>query len=265
MTDVAIATFNDSAFPGIGILTFVSASSYTSSLTPFPSFPTVNRTFPLRLSWKKSLSVSRDVTTILKFLAFKDLTKEQKDIFIKLISDDYSYLFQVLFNIIEDDNLVLEIIDILAGQKIQFPTRKKLYKLLEKIKIYTFVKNKNYSQDSCKLLAKQYNKRISQIKSAVDRIDYLLSNGNSEFLHIICRKLYEPIFYKMMNQVLKKEIDKSLLGKKRIKEYSVYRIDFSKVENIKLYKDPNARGFDSYFTMDNIRPEWIEKIDEIKL
>lgn len=110
-------------------------------------------------------------------LAFKDLTKEQKDIFIKLISDDYSYLFQVLFNIIEDDNLVLEIIDILAGQKIQFPTRKKLYKLLEKIKIYTFVKNKNYSQDSCKLLAKQYNKRISQIKSAVDRIDYLLSNG----------------------------------------------------------------------------------------
>ena len=92
-------------------------------------------------------------------LAFKDLTKEQKDIFIKLISDDYSYLFQVLFNIIEDDNLVLEIIDILAGQKIQFPTRKKLYKLLEKIKIYTFVKNKNYSQDSCKLLAKQYNNR----------------------------------------------------------------------------------------------------------
>ena len=96
-------------------------------------------------------------------LAFKDLTKEQKDIFIKLISDDYSYLFQVLFNIIEDDNLVLEIIDILAGQKIQFPTRKKLYKLLEKIKIYTFVKNKNYSQDSCKLLAKQYNKIIENL------------------------------------------------------------------------------------------------------
>ena len=69
-------------------------------------------------------------------LAFKDLTKEQKDIFIKLISDDYSYLFQVLFNIIEDDNLVLEIIDILAGQKIQFPTRKKLYKLLEKLYNY---------------------------------------------------------------------------------------------------------------------------------
>ena len=97
-----------------------------------------------------------------------------------------------------------------------------------------------------------------------DRI-YLLSNGDSKFLHNMCATLYQPIFLKMMNQVLKKEIDRSLLDKKKIKEYSVYRIDFSKVEDIKLYRDPNARGFDSYFTMDNIRPEWIEKIDEIKL
>ena len=97
-----------------------------------------------------------------------------------------------------------------------------------------------------------------------DRI-YLLSNGDSKFLHNMCATLYQPIFLKMMNQVLKKEIDRSLLDKKKIKEYSIYRIDFSKVEDIKLYRDPNARGFDSYFTMDNIRPEWIEKIDEIKL
>lgn len=97
-----------------------------------------------------------------------------------------------------------------------------------------------------------------------DRI-YFLSNGDSKFLHNMCATLYKPIFSKMMNQVLKKEIDRSLLDKKKIKEYSVYRIDFSKVEDIKLYRDPNARGFDSYFTMDNIRPEWIEKIDEIKL
>ena len=97
-----------------------------------------------------------------------------------------------------------------------------------------------------------------------DRI-YLLSNGDSEFLHIICRKLYEPIFFLFLNLVLKKEINIFFFFNKKIKESSVYRIDFSKVEDIKLYRDPNARGFDSYFTMDNIRPEWIEKIDEIKL
>ena len=36
-----------------------------------------------------------------------------------------------------------------------------------------------------------------------DRI-YLLSNGDSKFLHNMCATLYQPIFLKMMNQVLKK-------------------------------------------------------------
>ena len=86
-----------------------------------------------------------------------------------------------------------------------------------------------------------------------DRI-YLLSNGDSMFLKLICKELIKPIL------LFGTEFEKN-----KVKKYSVYRIDFSKVENIKLYKDPNVRDFDSYFTMDNIRPEWIEKIDEIKL
>ena len=44
-------------------------------------------------------------------------------------------------------------------------------------KIYTYVKSKGYSQESIQLLAKQYKRRNSQIKSYVDRIDYLLANG----------------------------------------------------------------------------------------
>lgn len=86
-----------------------------------------------------------------------------------------------------------------------------------------------------------------------DRI-YLLSNGDSMFLKLICKELIKPIL------LFGTEFEKN-----KVKKYSVYRIDFSKVENIKLYKDPNVRDFDSYFTMDNIRPEWIEKIDEIHL
>lgn len=110
-------------------------------------------------------------------ITFRNMTDEQKTLLIKLISDDNSYVFQVLFNILEDNDLVLELLDIFSGKKIIFPTRKKLYKLLEKIKIYTYVKSKNYSQESIQLLAKQYKKRNSQIKSYVDRIDYLLANG----------------------------------------------------------------------------------------
>ena len=74
----------------------------------------------------------------------------------------------------------MELLDIFAGKKIQFPDRKKLYKLLEKIRIYTYVKSRNYSPESYKLLAKQYKKRISQIRSTVERVDYLLNNINKE-------------------------------------------------------------------------------------
>lgn len=111
-------------------------------------------------------------------LIYKDLNSEQKELFIKLLSDDSSYLFQILFNVIENDYKVLQLIDLFAGQKIQFPDRKKVHRLLEKIKIYTFVKHSNNKDNACKLLAKQYNKRILQIRTIVDRIDYLLANGD---------------------------------------------------------------------------------------
>lgn len=110
-------------------------------------------------------------------LPFRNLTKEQKELFIKLISDDYSYIFQILFNIIEDDQKTLELLDILSGQRIQFPPRKKLYKLLEKIQMYTYSKHRNFSEESFKTQSKIYKKRISQIKNIVNRIDYLLNGG----------------------------------------------------------------------------------------
>ena len=83
----------------------------------------------------------------------------------------------VLFNIIGDNLVTLELIDIFAGERISFPNRKKLYKLLEKIQIYTFINNKGRSPESYQLLAKQYKRRISQIKAVVNRIDYLLAGG----------------------------------------------------------------------------------------
>lgn len=113
-------------------------------------------------------------------IVFKDLTKEQKDLFIKLISGEYSYLFQILYNVIDDDNKVLEILDIFEGQRFQFPSRKKLYKLLTRIKFYTYVKSRDYSEDAYKTLAKQNNMRISQIKSLVNRIDNILNNDTED-------------------------------------------------------------------------------------
>ena len=90
-----------------------------------------------------------------------------------------------------------------------------------------------------------------------DRI-YLLSDKDVDnkpwFVEQMCIELVKPI----LTFGKKSEID-------RIKTYSVYRIDFNKLDDIKLYIDYNASGFDSYYTMDNIRPEFIEKINEIEI
>ena len=118
-----------------------------------------------------------DLYNIGSLLNFRNLNEEQKNIFIKLLSDDCSYQFQLLFNILDDNILVLQLIDTFADTKMIFPSRKKVYKLLEKIQIYTYVKHQNYSDNSYKLMSKQYKKRISQVKNIVTRIDYLLNNG----------------------------------------------------------------------------------------
>lgn len=47
--------------------------------------------------------------------------------------------------------------------------------------------------------------------------------------------------------------------------YSIYKINFSKLNNIKLYVAPNAKDYVAYYTTDNISPDLIEKIDEVKL
>ena len=84
---------------------------------------------------------------------FRDIDYEQREILIKLLSKEYSYMFQVLYNIIEDDALVLELVDIFADKRLKFPSRKKVYKTLEKIKIYTYAKNHNKSDASIRSIS----------------------------------------------------------------------------------------------------------------
>ena len=92
-----------------------------------------------------------------------------------MMSKEFSYLFQILYNVLEDDALTLQLIDIFANKRIRFPSRKKVYKSLEKIKIYTYAKNHHFSDTSIEVLAKQYKKRPSQIRSLISKIEESLN------------------------------------------------------------------------------------------
>lgn len=108
---------------------------------------------------------------------FNDIDYEQRELLIDLMSKEYSYLFKVLYSILEDDALTLKLIDIFADKKIKFPSRKKVYKTLERIKIYTYVKRHKYSDVSINVLSKQYKKRPSQIRILIEKINETLNKN----------------------------------------------------------------------------------------
>lgn len=108
---------------------------------------------------------------------FKDITYQHRELLIKLLSKEYSYMYEVLYKVLEDDAAVLELLDIFADRRLRFPSRKKIYKTLEKIKIYIYAKNHNNTDDSITVLAKQYKKRPSQIRTILSRIDELLNSN----------------------------------------------------------------------------------------
>ena len=100
-----------------------------------------------------------------------------------MITNDFSPFLRVLYNIVDDKTLILKILDAFEGQRIYFPDRKKIFKTMERVVIYNYIVNHNYSEESYSAMSKQFSKRVSQIRNIVDRI-----NSIKKSLHFLfCR------------------------------------------------------------------------------
>lgn len=102
---------------------------------------------------------------------FKNITDEDVLLFIDMITNDFSPFLRVLYNIVDDKTLILKILDAFEGQRIYFPDRKKIFKTMERVVIYNYIVNHNYSEESYSAMSKQFSKRVSQIRNIVDRIN----------------------------------------------------------------------------------------------
>ena len=71
-------------------------------------------------------------------------------------------------------------------------------------------------------------------------------NSNSNFFLDFCKHLHKE-------------------SKKDIFHFSVYQIDVNKLKHMKIYIAPNAYDYIGFYTMENIKPEYLKKIDEIIL
>lgn len=113
---------------------------------------------------------------------FKNISDEDMQLFIDLVTNDFSPFLRTLYNIVGDRNTVLRILDAFEGQRIYFQDRKKLYKTLEKVTIYDYIKNHDYEHEAYSTMSKQFSKRVSQIRNIVERIDELKSGKYYTFV-----------------------------------------------------------------------------------
>ena len=113
-------------------------------------------------------------------LLFRKATEDDIDLMLKLMSSDKYEFITILRNIIPDDKDLLKLLDMMSGAKIVFPERKKIYKTLEKVFIYNYVSSRGFSQQSYVIMAKQYKKRVTQVKAIVDTmVRFLERSGES--------------------------------------------------------------------------------------
>lgn len=104
-------------------------------------------------------------------ILFKNASDEDIKLMIDLLSDEYSVYLRVLYNIIDDRNKFLMVLDVLSEQRFYFPERRKVYKTLEKVMIYNYVRDRGFDQGAISDVAKQYSKRTEQVRKIIKKIN----------------------------------------------------------------------------------------------
>ena len=113
-------------------------------------------------------------------MLFYKCSKEDIDLLINLLARGNNSYIQLLRDVVKDDLSLIKLFDVMSGQRVVFPERRKIYKTLEKVFIYNYCKSQNFSEDSYVFMAKQYGKRIPQTKAVVQTMQKFLENNINE-------------------------------------------------------------------------------------
>lgn len=105
-----------------------------------------------------------------KTALFKDLDDEKYELFLKLLSFENNEFLQVI-NTMTDRNTVLKLLDIFAGEYIKFPNRKSVIWVLDKVNMYIYLKNRNFSPEAYYTVSKEYDRTVYEIKKIVNVIE----------------------------------------------------------------------------------------------
>ena len=112
-------------------------------------------------------------------LLFRKATASDIDLMMKLMPSERYEFISLFREVIQDDTELLKLLDMMSGVKITFPERRKIYKTLEKVFMYNYIKAHNFTQSSYVAMSKQYGKRVTQVKAIIET---MLKNLGEEHL-----------------------------------------------------------------------------------
>ena len=113
-------------------------------------------------------------------MLFNKVSDKDIDSLMKLICRGQNSYLRLLREVVKDDMSLIKLFDVMSGQKVQFPERRKIYKTLEKVFIYNYCKSRNFSDDSFVFMAKQYGKRIPQTRAIVNTMQRFIDSNTDE-------------------------------------------------------------------------------------
>jgi len=113
-------------------------------------------------------------------LLFNKASKNDIDLLMTLLCRGSNEYISLLRSVVKDDFSLLKLFDVMSGQRVQFPERKKIYKTLEKVFIYNYCKAHNFSESSYIFMAKEYGKRIPQTKAIVATMQRFIDSNTNE-------------------------------------------------------------------------------------
>lgn len=113
-------------------------------------------------------------------MLFNKVSDKDIDLLMMLICRGQNSYLRLLREVVKDDMSLIKLFDVMSGQKVQFPERRKIYKTLEKVFIYNYCKSRNFSDDSFVFMAKQYGKRIPQTRAIVNTMQRFIDSNTDE-------------------------------------------------------------------------------------
>ena len=113
-------------------------------------------------------------------MLFNKVQKKDIDLLMTLICRGQNQYLQLLREVVKDDMSLIKLFDVMSGQKVVFPERRKIYKTLEKVFIYNYCKSQNFSDESFVFMAKQYGKRIPQTRAIVNTMQRFIDSNTDE-------------------------------------------------------------------------------------